>query len=78
MTKSANSGDVDILVPDPRVSTEFGVTLMTLWRWSRDKELQFPPAVQIRGRNFRSRRALEAFKARMMRDAIAHREVVAA
>jgi hypothetical protein len=61
--------EVDELVPDPRVAEEFAVSLMTLWRWSRDPALQFPPAVQIRRRNFRSRRALEEFKARLVQSA---------
>jgi hypothetical protein len=63
----------DELVPDPVVAKQFNVSLMTIWRWSHDDSLGFPPAVQIRKRNFRSRRALEAFKARMMRTAIAQR-----
>ena len=61
---------VDEFVPDPMVCREFGITPMTLWRWDRDSELGFPPAAQIRGRNFRSRRQIEDFKHRMMRRAI--------
>jgi predicted DNA-binding transcriptional regulator AlpA len=64
----------DELVPDPAVCREFGIVSMTLWRWTRDKELQFPPAVQIRGRNFRSRRQLQAFKERMIRAAVVQRD----
>jgi hypothetical protein len=63
----------DNLIPDPVVCAEFGVTAMTLWRWTRDTELNFPPAIAIRNRNFRSRRQLEAFKARMLRKAIRQR-----
>lgn len=63
----------DQLAPDPVVARELGVTLMTLWRWTQDPKLEFPPAVKIRNRNFRSRRLLEAFKDRMLRDAIARR-----
>jgi predicted DNA-binding transcriptional regulator AlpA len=63
----------EVLVPDPAVWREFGVTSMTLYRWSRDKKLDFPPAVKINGRNFRSRRLLEDFKARLLREAIASR-----
>ena len=66
----------DVLVPDPQVAREFGVTLMSLWRWSQDPHLNFPTAIKIRNRNFRSRRALEAFKARMMRKAIADRKAL--
>jgi hypothetical protein len=61
----------DQLVPDPIVAKEFGgVTLMTLYRWTNDPRLGFPPPVKIRNKNFRSRRAIEDFKTRLMRKAI--------
>jgi hypothetical protein len=60
----------DELVPDPQVWKEFGVTSMTLYRWTNDPDLGFPPAIKIRKRNFRSRRALEAFKRRMVARAL--------
>jgi hypothetical protein len=60
----------DILVPDKQVRAEFGVTSMTMFRWDRDRDLGFPVKVQIRGRNFRSRRALEEFKTRMIGQAM--------
>jgi hypothetical protein len=63
----------DNLIPDPVVCAEFGVTAMTLWRWTRDPDLNFPPAIAIRHRNFRSRQQLEAFKARMLSKAIRQR-----
>jgi hypothetical protein len=63
----------DELVPDPQVWREFHISSMTGWRWSRDPNLGFPVAVQVNGRNFRSRRALERFKARLLRRAIAER-----
>src|SRR5499427_7289931 len=63
----------DNLIPDPVVCAEFGVTAMTLWRWTRDTELNFPPAITIRNRNFRSRKQLESFKERMLRKAIRQR-----
>jgi hypothetical protein len=59
----------DTLVADPRVCKELDITPMSLWRWTRDPELKFPPPIQIRKRNFRSRRQLEEFKARMLRRA---------
>jgi hypothetical protein len=65
----------ETLVPDPVVCREFGIVSMSLWRWTRDPELNFPPAIRIRGRNFRSRRQLEAFKERMIRAAITHEAV---
>jgi predicted DNA-binding transcriptional regulator AlpA len=67
----------DALVPDPVVWREFGISSMTGWRWTNDPELNFPAPVKIRGRCFRSRRALEAFKERLMRGALASRSEVA-
>jgi hypothetical protein len=57
----------DEFVPDTNVCREFGITAMTLWRWDHDERLRFPPAIKIRRRNFRSRRALEEFKAAAIR-----------
>lgn len=57
----------DQLVPDPIVAKEFGgISLMTLYRWTNDPKLGFPPPIKIRTKNFRSRRALEDFKVRMI------------
>ena len=61
--------DHDELVPDPQVGRELGITSMTLWRWDHDPDLEFPPAIKIRNRNFRSRNLLEAWKAKMLRRA---------
>ena len=63
----------DELVPDPQVCKEFGITAMTLWRWDHDPELDFPPPVKIRKKNYRSRHLLEQFKQRMVTNAIAAR-----
>lgn len=59
----------DELVPDPQVWREFGISSMSGWRWTKDPNLGFPPAIKIRTRCFRSRRALEQFKERVMRSA---------
>jgi predicted DNA-binding transcriptional regulator AlpA len=63
----------DKLVPDPVVWREFGITSMTLYRWTNDAKLNFPPPIKIRKKNFRSRAALEQFKTRMMRNAVTQR-----
>ena len=66
----------DELVPDPHVQRELGITAMSIWRWDRDQtliEAGWPPPIRIRNRKFRSRRALEAFKAGMASRAIAQR-----
>jgi len=60
----------EILVPDPIVWREFGISPMTGYRWTHDKELDFPPPMKIMNRNFRSRRLLEEFKSRLLRKAI--------
>lgn len=72
--KPANSPDE--FVPDPQVFAEFGISAMTGWRWDHDAELVelgWPPPIKIRSRNFRSRRALDKFKARLVRRAIEER-----
>lgn len=71
----------DALVPDPAVAREFGnVSLMTLWRWDHDPNmiaLGWPPPIQIRKRNHRSRRALETLKQRLAEQAIWNRKQIA-
>jgi hypothetical protein len=64
---------VDELVPGPQVEREFGVTSMTIWRWDRDSKLGFPPAIRINGRTYRSRQMLEAFKQRLIAQALKRR-----
>ena len=60
----------DELVPDPQVWREFRVTPMTGWRWTHDVSLGFPPPIKIRNRNYRSRRALNAFREALVRRAL--------
>jgi hypothetical protein len=53
---SQTDNQPDELVPDPQVSKELSVTLMTIWRWDRDPEmvaLGWPPPVYIRKRKYR-------------------------
>jgi predicted DNA-binding transcriptional regulator AlpA len=63
----------DRLVPDNRVADELGVSTMTIWRYEHDQTLDFPPAVILRNRKFRSRRMLEEFKKRLLDEALASR-----
>ncbi|MET4180697.1 hypothetical protein ABIB94_002797 [Bradyrhizobium sp. JR7.2] len=65
----------DQWVPDPIVAKEFHTTLMGLYRWTHDEKLGFPQPIKIRNRNFRSRRAIEEFKANLVRAAITKRGV---
>jgi hypothetical protein len=67
------------LVADPDVQTEFGgISAMTLHRWSIDPDLGFPPPIKIRNLNFRSRDALDEFKAALIRKALADRKTLTA
>ena len=52
----------DRLIPDPEVQRRYSVTAMTLWRWDHDKSLEFPPAIRIRNRKYRSAKALAEFE----------------
>jgi hypothetical protein len=60
----------DELVPDPKAWRELGVSPMTGWRWDQRSDLGFPPKIKIGLRNYRSRKQLEAFKARLIRSAL--------
>ena len=66
--RRCNDEEKDELVPDPTVAREFEKSLMSLWRWDHD-EFQikngWPPPIKIWNRKFRSRKALETFKANM-------------
>jgi hypothetical protein len=68
----------DVLVPDAEVRREFGgITSMGLWRWDNDKQmaaLGWPPPLVLRGRKYRSRRKLEAFKAALVRRSLRDRK----
>ena len=64
----------DGLVPDPTVLKEFGIVPMTLWRWDQDPRVGFPPKIKIGPRNYRSRRLIEEFKAKLLREAIANQK----
>jgi len=81
MSSQHNSDDlderIDTFVADPNVARELDVSLMTIWRWDQTPELAvagWPPKIQIRKRNFRSRRQLEEFKKAMLKKAIAERK----
>jgi hypothetical protein len=76
-SKHCKTAVPDRLVPDSIAKAELGgVSNMTWWRWQRDAhmaELGFPVAIVLRARTYRSRAELEAFKARLMREAITAR-----
>ncbi len=66
----------DELVPDPQVWRELATTTMQLWRWDKDPEMAargWPPPIRIKRRKFRSRKQLEKFKARLLREALSQR-----
>ena len=53
------------LIPDRLVQERYSVTAMTLWRWDRDPQLNFPKAYRIRGRKYRLEPELDEFDQRM-------------
>jgi hypothetical protein len=57
------------LIPDAQVAKRYGVTLMTIWRWDQDPELNFPGPVRIRKRKYRDAEELDAFDAAHRREA---------
>ena len=63
----------DELVPDPDVWRELNVTSMTGYRYTRDPNLNFPPPIKIRNRNFRSRALPEEWKAGLLQLALSKR-----
>jgi hypothetical protein len=66
------------LVPDPQVAAEFHITLMTVWRWDHSPAmaaLGWPRKIKVGPRNYRTRDQLEAFKANLIRRALAEHEV---
>jgi hypothetical protein len=68
--------NVDTFVADPDAALELGVSLVTMWRYDHSAELVdagWPPKIQIRKRNYRSRHQLEQFKRTMLKKAIADR-----
>jgi hypothetical protein len=72
--------DIEVLIPDPAVAKEFGITLMTIWRWDNDPKkiaLGWPPKVQLGKRNYRHRSQLEVFKSNLLQRALAERELAA-
>ena len=61
--------EFDKLIPDPLVRAEFNVGPLTVYRWDHSPQkaaLGWPPRIKIGARNFRSRAALEAFKANLV------------
>jgi len=73
--------DIEVLIPDPVVAKEFGISLMSMWRWDRDEAkiaLGWPPKVQLRKRNYRHRSQIEAFKANLLKRALAKRDDLSA
>ena len=64
----------DEFVPDPQVWREIGVTSMSGYRFDHRPELGFPPPIRIGKRKYRSRKALEAFKQRLIAAALAERK----
>jgi hypothetical protein len=69
--------DHDTFVTDSAVARELGVSTMTLWRYDHDNKMidaGWPAKIVMGRRNYRSRLALEEFKANMLRHAMLARK----
>jgi hypothetical protein len=69
--------DHDTFVADGVVAQELGVSTMTLWRYDHDNKMidaGWPAKIVMGRRNYRSRNALEEFKASMLRRAMSARK----
>jgi len=69
--------DHDTFVADSVVARELGVSAMTLWRYDHDNKMidaGWPAKIVMGRRNYRSRKALEEFKANMLRHAMLARK----
>ena len=63
-----------MLVKDFVVRAEFGdLSEDALKAWDADPDLGFPPRITIRNRNYRSRAALDAFKDKLLAEAMRKR-----
>jgi hypothetical protein len=50
-----------VLIPDPKVRRMLNISPPTLWRWTHNPAMGFPPRVQINGRNYRNAVRLSAW-----------------
>ena len=80
MQRNCNSSG-ERWVPEPEVCVEFNIAPMTAWRWDHNAKMiamGWPPYIKINRRKFRSRTALDAFKARLVAAAISERQKLTA
>jgi hypothetical protein len=77
MPNEYNHDAPDILVPDGQVAVELGgISFMSIVRYDADPlmaALGWPPPIRLKNRKYRSRKALESFKAALTRRAIEER-----
>jgi hypothetical protein len=52
----------DALIPDEATCRLFSVTRQSVYRWARDPDMDFPPAIRIAGRNYRRAGDLRRFQ----------------
>jgi hypothetical protein len=49
------------MLPDSKVAARYGVVTRTLRRWDDNPDLNFPPPLNINGRNYRDENKLDAW-----------------
>jgi hypothetical protein len=76
LTNDADPGD---LITDRQCRREMNdISAVTLWQYTNDPSLGFPPIIKIRNRNFRSRKLFDEFKARLIAKANDEHDLTAA
>lgn len=70
-----NGEEYDVLISDVKFCREFCISRQQLHRWDHDETLKeyMPVRLHITGRNYRSRKQVEAFKRYLMREALKNR-----
>ena len=66
----------DELVPDRVVQRELNKSRWSLIRYENDPDMGFPPCIYIKAKKHRSRKALEAFKQRLVEESLERRNPV--
>jgi hypothetical protein len=66
--EDTRGADVATFLPEASVCLRYGVSDMTLCRWSKDESLGFPKPIYIKGRKYRRLVELVAFEEKQARD----------
>jgi predicted DNA-binding transcriptional regulator AlpA len=66
-TSAHNEGER--FLPGPKVQSRYGKSHVTIWRWGKDPQLDFPTPMKINGLNYWRLSDLEAWEAAQVENA---------